>query len=127
MYQLRKLQERQRLREMAMVGKFDDFTITVFGGERNISHFHICRGKPESPTWETCVRLDQAQYFHHGSKREVLNSREKDDLVAFLEKPFPRPRFAGTNWEFIVFLWNVNNPQFAIGDDAPMPDYTQLS
>lgn len=75
----------------------------------------------------TCIRIDEASYFHHGCKEDMLNSKQRKQLVSFLMSPHKYKRFSGTNWEYLVFLWNnENNSQANVEEDQPMPNYLNL-
>jgi hypothetical protein len=122
-----RLDEAGLLQEMASIGDFKDFQVKVLGEGRNIPHFHILIGDPKSPTWQSCPRLDKADYFVHHGIADRLNSEERALLMEFLVEPFRKSsRFIGSNWDNIVFQWNANNSQLVVPEDIPMPDYTQL-
>lgn len=48
-------------------------------------------------------------------------------MIDFLSQSFGRKKFSGTNWEFLVLSWNINNSDIEISDDLEMPDYSKLS
>ena len=89
-------ENKKNLTEMARIGFTDDgfevyintddgfevYINTDDGG--NIPHFHY-RTKN---TWEfhTCIRLDIAEYFHHDGKEDILNSKQRKQLVKFLKQ-----------------------------------------
>lgn len=91
----------------------------------NIPHFHYRK----KGSWEghTCIRLDKPEYFLHGNKQAILNNKQKKELIYFLSaKPLKAKKF-GTNWEFLLSMWNVNNSDIEISEDVQMPDYNKLS
>jgi len=121
------LQEQQELYEIARIGFTNDsyevYVNTDDGGD--IPHFHYRK----KGTWEghTCIRLDKPEYFQHGDKQATLNSKQRKELVKFLQsKPTRTTRFS-TNWEYLLDAWNANNSNVEIPVDLIMPDYNKLS
>lgn len=113
----------QVLYEMAQIGKFDSFEIWVYSKEGPIPHFHVIKGNQQFPNFETCIKIEKAEYFHHSGKEGILNSREKKRLVEFLQSN--HHKLNGSNWEILVAQWSMNNPEY----DMPfieMPDYRIL-
>lgn len=118
-------ENKKNLTEMARIGFTDDgfevYINTDDGG--NIPHFHY-RTKN---TWEfhTCIRLDIAEYFHHDGKEDILNSKQRKQLVKFL-KAEPRNKRYKTNWERVLADWNDNNSDIEIDENLDMPNYLDL-
>lgn len=113
------------LYEMARIGEFAGFFVYVYGSEGPVPHFHVLLGKPEAPSWESCIRIQGARYFQHGRKQETLNAKQKRQLVDFLRAPhkhFPDRQ----NWQILIIQWSMNNPDHEIDPNLLMPDYTQL-
>lgn len=92
----------------------------------NIPHFHIVDTNSRGEEFHTCVKIDNPEYFHHGNKTDTFNTRQLKELNNFLASPFEKSKFHGTNWEYIVMIWNMNNSSTVIEDDASQPDYTKL-
>lgn len=96
----------------------------------NIPHFHYVdeatRGKDSKKGFHTCIKLEVPEYFNHEGKEDKLSSKQKKELNEFLRKPFDRPKFQGTNWDYIVMIWNMNNSDKNIDEDQEIPDYTKL-
>ena len=112
--------------EMARVGFFNELEVYVRTDDPgNIPHFHIWDKTTKGDVFHTCIRIDKAEYFHHTGKEDLLNSREKRDLVKFLQSKSKNKRFE-TNWEYLVSMWNDNNSNILIDEDSRMPDYTEL-
>lgn len=114
----------QDLMEMARIGYTDDgfevYVNTDDGG--NTPHFHYrIKG-----SWEfhTCIRLDKPEYFHHDGKEDILNSKQRKNLIKFLNK-FDNEE-GKTNWQILIAEWNRNNSNMKVSRDTPMPDYIQL-
>lgn len=109
-----------QLEEMARVGYANDLEILVWTNDGgNIPHFHI-RSKDG---FQTCIRLDKADYFHHTGKEGRLNSKQLKALVDFLNQ---RQRKGLTNWELILLMWNLNNSNVVVDEDQEMPNYIEL-
>lgn len=113
---------------MSRAGVFSKFTVSIFTREGRIPYFRVCQGNPENPTWETCVKIEKSEYFHHGPKTGVLNSSKKKELMTFLKAKYSGALpYSETNWGFVIGLWNINNPNSVqLPLDIKMPDYTEL-
>lgn len=100
----------------------------------NVPHFHFrdlsCSDREiRSGKADGTIKLLEPEYFPHGGKYEKkLKNSQIKELIKFLNKPFTKfKRFTGTNWEYIVSMWNGNNSVMNIDEDTPMPDYTKLN
>lgn len=113
--------------EMAKVGRTESgLEIIVRSNDPGkLPHFHIIDTNKNSNN-EGCIRIDEPYYFDHNGKAMHLNSTQRKELIAFLSEPFRKPKFNGTNFEYIVQLWNINNSDVEIDDDIEMPDYSKL-
>lgn len=115
---------------MARVGYSGDLEVYVNtddGGK--IPHFHL-RDKTDWNKFHTCIEILRPKYFHHEGKEDVLNTSERKELQKFIESPVRLKKYASmfeNNWQLICFLWDMNNSDITVPDDATMPDYTQLS
>jgi len=115
----------QLLLEMASIGSFDGFTLYIYGSEGPKPHFHLIKGNPKYPDFETCIEINTVKYFHHSGKEDVLTSKEKKRLIDFLNKE--NKHFSDkTNWQMLVVQWSMNNTNFQISSKTKMPDYTKL-
>lgn len=113
--------------EMAQVGKFSSYTVSVYGGEGNIPHFHFYT---KDRSTSGCIRIDKAEYFVHGKCKDKLSAQDKRKFIEWItstETPFKKYTDKLTVWEYIKILWNENNEVYKISDDIPMPDYSLLS
>ena len=76
-----------------------------------------------------CIRLDCPEYFQHGTSfKDKLNKKEISNLIDFLKtqhKRFINVDFRFTNFDYMLMLWNDNNPDYQIEVDN-MPDYNNL-
>lgn len=114
--------------EMARVGITEDNMDIIIRTDdpAKIPHFHIVdRNNPDSRNNEGCIEILRANYFNHGSKQMILNSKQRKVLNDFLNQ-IPRNKAFDNNWKYIVALWNDNNSDVIIPDDAAMPDYSLL-
>lgn len=112
--------------EMARIGFTEDgFEIYVHTDDAgNIPHFHYRDRTTVGQQFHTCIRLDKPEYFHHTGKEDVLNSKQKKNLIKFLNSK-ARSGWS-TNFEKVIDEWNVNNSDVEISYDQPMPDYAKL-
>ena len=114
------------LLEMARLGYFDDYEIFVFTNDSGkIPHFHIRDSNTMGQKFHTCIRIDKAEYFHHTGKEDILNKKERKELVNFLNSKY-RNRDNETNWSHLVDLWNDNNSDIELDDNTNMPDYINI-
>ena len=117
--------ESRKMENIARIGFTDDgfevYINTDDGG--NIPHFHY-RTKG---TWKfhTCIRLDSPEYFHHDGKEGILNSKQRKELVKFLNSTDLHEQDK-THWQVLLKEWNRNNSNIEIDEETPMPDYLNL-
>lgn len=121
--------EDPRLNEMARVGfvghKYEIYVRTNDKG--NIPHFHMWDIETMGDKFHTCIKLTVPEYFHHEGKEGILSSKERRELVKFLESPRKKSRYPITNWEYLIDLWNDNNnSSMNVDPDQEMPDYNNL-
>lgn len=67
-----------------------------------IPHFHYVH----KDGFVTTIRMDKEEYLNTS---KTLSNDEKGVLQDFLEMPFKNQKFFGTNWDFLVMSWNMNN------------------
>lgn len=95
--------------------------------EGNIPHFHCVDNNTRGKTFHTCIQIEKSQYFTHGNKQDkITSSRNRKALDTFLRQPFEKPKFNGTNWEYIVMIWNMNNSSSQVDESLIQPDYTEI-
>lgn len=121
------------LLEMAVtVGVTEDSYLIYVNSDDSgyIPHFHYVdetsRGRDKKKGFHTCIRLDKPEYFHHTGKEGTLNSKQLKELIEFLNSPFSKPKFNGTNWDYMVMIWNMNNSKQNVDEDMNIPDYSKL-
>lgn len=92
----------------------------------HIPHVHVRDRATKGKEFHTCVKLDAPEYFIHGTKRDVFNSKQLEEFVAFMNA---KPRFSleKTNWNHAVNEWNNNNDNSNVitDDGCLIPDYTR--
>lgn len=115
------------LTEMSRIGYTNDgfeiYINTDDGG--NKPHFYYRQGKYPNFTFHTCIEIKNSSYFHHDGKEDVLNSRQRKDLVKFLKSKCKNPKYE-TNWEKILYDWNDNNSNINVDVEQDMPNYLEL-
>lgn len=92
----------------------------------NIPHFHYVDLESNGKDFNVSIRIDVAQYFKHKRKMNNLSAEQKICLQEFLASSFAKKRFHGTNWDYIVMMWNMNNSGIVVDEDLAMPDYRNL-
>lgn len=113
-----------QLLEMAEVGGFDVYKISICGGEGPIPHFHFYT---DDPNKGGCIRLDRPEYFTHGQHTEKLNSKSRKRMIEWLQSPHDSfGKFGLTSWQVICIYWDDNNRQHPFNKEAEMPNYKEL-
>ena len=111
---------------MARVGIMDEYEIYIHTDDPgNTPHFHIWDYSTKGDKFHTCIRIDTARYFHHNGKEDILSSKDKKDLIIFLNSK-PKNKRYNTYWEYLISMWNDNNSFVQVDEDQPMPDYRNL-
>ena len=126
--ELNKVDEQEQiLNEMARVGFMGALEIWIRTDDPgNIPHFHIWDKNSKGQSFHTCVKIEKAEYFHHTGKEGILNTAQRKDLCEFLKSQCAKNIRYKTNWEYLVSMWNDNNPNAILSENIEMPDYTQL-
>ncbi len=124
---VREQHDKQLLLEMARVGYFSNFEVWIRTDDPgNIPHFHVWDKNSKGGLFHTCVKILEPEYFHHDGKEDVFNSKQKKELIEFLNAKPIKSKWHPTNWDFILTLWNANNSKVEVPDDLSIPDYTLL-
>ena len=71
----------------------------------------------------SCIKIENAEYFHHDNAQNILSHEQKINLIAFLNKRCIRNM---SNWEVLLDCWNMNNSEIQVSDSLAMPDYMNL-
>lgn len=113
------------LNEMAQIGYIGPYQIYVHTNDPgHIPHFHIWDLSTRGQNFHTCIRIDCPEYFHHTGKEDVLNSKQRKELVNFLNSSYRNRK--QTVWQHLIDVWNDNNSDVEIDENTPMPDYVKL-
>ena len=99
----------------------------VYGGERNIPHFHI---ESSDGKFICCVKIYEPYYFIHPGKEGTLNSAQREELDKYLRTFYKTPvgGIKITIWQMICIDWNNANPNYAVfKNNATQPDYNKLT
>lgn len=102
---------------MAYIGHFCKYTIQIYSDERPIPHFHFIDFANEK---EGCICLQENKYFNHGTKQNILNSKERKMLIDFLNTKVGNVSI----FKNMCRKWNESNPNHKIVDLNYIPDYT---
>lgn len=118
--------EDDSLYEMMEVGRFEDFKICVYGKEGPIPHFHFYPpGHLEKEGG--CIRLDEPEYFNHGSYKATLNKRNIKRMIEWMSQPHKYwGKYGETNWDLLVLDWNDQNSNFPLPKSTKQPNYLEL-
>jgi hypothetical protein len=95
-----------------------------------IPHFHV-RDALQMGILDAPVRLDANQYIQYGESTDKLQDYSLSLLADFMAQPCRSPRYQN-NFEFAVFMWNMNNEtqlQIKIDKDGNViiPDYNKTN
>ena len=94
--------------------------LIIYPNEGPKPHFHVVAND-----FNSCVRLDVAEYFLHGIYTDTINSRQLKALIKRL-KDVDDPLFGLSVWEILVVFWNKTHPKNRI-KTRKMPDYKRLN
>lgn len=108
--------------------------MVVYGDSEPVPHFHlvgpdILFNRDKGLPADTCIRLDEPTYFHHGKHAGLLSSDGKKLLVEYLgEISRSDPGSGINNWQIAAVAWNLYNPDSLMisAKLKDMPDYAQL-
>lgn len=120
-----------KLEEMAVrVGVIEQGNYLIYvntDDKGNIPHFHCVDNNTRGSEFHTCIRIDKAEYFLHEGKMDIITKgKERKALNDFLKSPFAKSKFQGTNWEYIVMIWNMNNSEVEVDEELDQPNYTNI-
>lgn len=119
--------EPMSLEEMARIGFIDNLEVLIWTDDPgNIPHFHIRDISTKGEKFHCCVRIDRPEYFKHTGKEDSLNSKQKKNLINFLNSTSKLGGIEIKNWDKVVMYWNDNNSNLILPDDLEMPDYNLL-
>ena len=119
------LQE-QLLTEMARIGTLGELVIYVrTNSPGNYPHFHIVDENTLGQQFHCYVRIDCAQYFKHTGKENTLKSKQRRELIKFLQSP-SEDEPEKSNWKVVLVEWNRNNSTKKVTLDLETPNYLDL-
>lgn len=112
------------INEMSQVGTFSKYTIIVWTNDSgNIPHFHIVDSSTRGEKFHTCLKIESPEYFHHSGKEDVLNNKERKELLKFLNS---KDKWGEQNWIVLLKEWERNNSNSSIDINQVIPDYLKL-
>lgn len=115
----------ERLVGKENISKLGICSVDIYDNEGNMPHCHIYN---KNHKFETCVRLDKAEYFHHGGKyKDEFNSKQCKELNDWFSNTNGGDD-SFTNWEICRLFWNIsatnsNRKKIKI---STQPDYTNI-
>lgn len=110
--------------EMAQIGTFSKYTIIVWTNDPgNIPHFHIVDSSTRGEKFHTCLKIESPEYFHHSGKEDILNNKERKELLKFLNS---KDKWGEQNWIVLLKEWDRNNSNSYIDINQVIPDYLKL-
>ena len=109
------------LLEMAQIGNINK-TLVIYvrsNDPGNIPHFHIVDKTTLGNKFHTCIKIETSEYFHHTGKEDVLNSKERKQLLDFLNYS---NELGVSNWRYLLLSWNTNNSTKKVNMNIQLPD-----
>lgn len=105
---------------------YEVFVVTDDYKLSNIPHFHYRKKENGKPCeFHTCIRFDKAEYYHHIGNEDVLNDKQKEELVKFLTTKCENNSW--THWQLAIMKWNHQNDyKLEIDYDLTIPNYQNL-
>ena len=123
------MENQYELHEISVVGDLGKYEIYVNTGDvGKVPHVHF-QLKKGGNIFHTCILLLEADYFFHGESEDVLDYEQKKVFQIFMESPVTIPKYESkfnNNWELACCMWDINNTDVLIPDDAVMPNYGNL-
>lgn len=122
-----------RLDEMARVG-FINGALEVYvwtDDAGKIPHVHVRDTNSNGDEFETCVKLQENDYFLHGHYTDTMNNKQRKEFDAFMRAKPSTPKY-NTNYELAVEMWNLNNsdvmvtPPIDSEGNIIIPDYRNM-
>lgn len=113
-----------RIPGMIMVDGKPGLIVAIGDSERNVQHFHVFSSDNDLHGWRNgaCLMFTDNRYFDHSNRNnETLTKHEINALKMKLKSK--RKDADMTYWDWIIRLWNDNNPLYPLPLDTPMPDY----
>ena len=118
-------------RDELLIGKIEFsnmigyYKIYVYSKEgKHIPHFHIIS---ESSKFECCVCIYSPNYFNHGNKNGLLNTKQRKILNNWLSSPNEKLNSA-TNWDIIALSFdNANETNFYNKETKQQPNYSNMN
>lgn len=121
------------LDEMSRIGFMGNMDVLIYTDDMGyIPHFHIVDKATRGKEFDTCVRLENNQYFLHGNHNDTLNSRQRKMLDDFMNAPSRNVHYRN-NYECAVNLWNDNNSSSYVqiqedeNGNVIVPNYSDIS
>ncbi len=109
------------------IDSINGYSIYLYVGDyESYPHFHFVDEETKGKKFNACIKIDKAEYFNHSLNRnDKLNKKQKEDLQKLLETPFRKTKYAGTNYELIKDMWNMNYDN-KISESLEIPNYINL-
>lgn len=110
------------LSEISVIGHFSKLYIAIFTDDVcHIPHFHIFNNQdPALTTVDAAIKLETAEYLKHNGDSSIISSKQIKQLIEFLQTEI---KSGLAYWQQLIITWNLNNPNYSIPFDMPMPDY----
>ena len=116
------------INEMTRIGYVGKFEIIVYTDDPgNIPHVHVIDASTRGQEFDSCVKLESAEYFPHGGKHtDKFNSKQRKDFNTFMSSKPGNNRYK-TYYEYACSMWNDNNSKYVIDESNAQPNYTNLA
>ena len=114
---------KQQLNEMARVGTFNNYDIRIYPENLGLATFHLSKGTE----WEivlaikdfTIIEIKQNSKKEKFVKKGSISISLQKQLVEFFKNT---NSLGTTNWSFLLYTWNMNNPKYLISSTLSLPE-----
>ena len=104
-----------------MIGYYKIYIYSKEG--KHIPHFHIIS---KSSKFECCICIYSPNYFNHGNKNGLLNTKQRKILNNWLSSPNEKLNSV-TNWDIIALSFDNANETNFYNKEFKQPNYSNMN
>lgn len=105
-----------------------DDKLCIIPGNGLLPYFHFYRWAESYASSQTNdplgggIMIDRPLYFDHDGFQGTISEDEMDELIGFLKSKYSDDDDISV-WQFLIKLWNSDNPLRVLDINTPIPDY----
>ena len=100
------------------------YIVTISKDKAPIPHFHVMN-EDLTKTY-ACLRIESAEYFDHGFKRDCVLDDNMLELIDNSLRDVPYDIYPTlTRFNIMVKIWNMSDNKVKLPFDMSQPDYTK--